>query len=280
MAVNSITTNVSAAIALSNLNNTSAEMQVVQARVSTGLLVNSASDNPAVWAIAQRSRSDMASLSAATDSLNRTKSVVDMSTAAASQVSDILNKIRTKVSSATDASLDSASRSQLNTDVANLITQINWTVGAASFNGVNLLKSGATSLSAMADVSGGVVSVQANVLNVKSGGGNSKGITFSAASSFSSVSAANKLLSQVNASITNVNAAVSNFGASSTALASQSAFISALSDSLNAGISNLVDADIAKESANLQALQTKQQLGVQVLQIANSSKSALLSLFR
>ncbi len=280
MATNSINSNVSAQVALSNLNATSAQLQVVQTRVSTGLAVNSATDNPAVWAIAQRSRSDVASLAAATESLTRTKSVVDLSTAAASQVSDILNQIRTKVSSATDASLDSSSRSQLNSDVSNLISQINRTVNAASFNGVNLLKSGATSLSALADVSGGVVSVSANVLNVKSGGSNAKGITFSAGSSFSTVSAATKLLNQINTSITNVNTAVSNLGASSTALASQASFISTLSDSLNTGIGNLVDADIAKESANLQALQTKQQLGVQVLQIANSSKSALLSLFR
>ena len=57
-------------------------------------------------------------------------------------------------------------------------------------------------------------------------------------------------------------------------------FIQTLQDQLNNGVSNLVDADIAKESANLQALQTKQQLGIQALQIANSSNGALLSLFR
>ncbi len=53
-----------------------------------------------------------------------------------------------------------------------------------------------------------------------------------------------------------------------------------LQDSLTTGISNLVDADMASESATLQALQTKQQLGIQALAIANSSNSILLSLFR
>ncbi len=57
-------------------------------------------------------------------------------------------------------------------------------------------------------------------------------------------------------------------------------FIGKLQDSLEAGVGNLVDADLAKESARLQALQTKQQLGVQALSIANSSSSSLLSLFR
>ncbi|MBU4435074.1 MAG: flagellin, partial [Alphaproteobacteria bacterium] len=53
-----------------------------------------------------------------------------------------------------------------------------------------------------------------------------------------------------------------------------------LQDSLDAGVGNLVDADLAKESAKLQSLQTKQQLGVQALSIANQASSSILSLFR
>jgi len=60
----------------------------------------------------------------------------------------------------------------------------------------------------------------------------------------------------------------------------QLAFTQKLQDALEAGAGNLVDADLAKESARLTALQTKQQLGVQALSIANSSSSALLGLFR
>jgi flagellin len=56
--------------------------------------------------------------------------------------------------------------------------------------------------------------------------------------------------------------------------------VGSLQSSLTTGISNLVDADMASESATLQALQTKQQLGVQALSIANSSSSVLLTLFR
>ncbi|MDZ4062940.1 MAG: flagellin, partial [Brevundimonas sp.] len=58
------------------------------------------------------------------------------------------------------------------------------------------------------------------------------------------------------------------------------AFNDKLQDALEAGIGNLVDADLAKESARLTALQTKQQLGVQALSIANQSSSILLGLFR
>ena len=69
-------------------------------------------------------------------------------------------------------------------------------------------------------------------------------------------------------------------GAQSKALDVQKSFLGKLSDSIEAGIGNLVDADLAKESARLQALQVKQQLGAQALSIANSAPSVVLSFFR
>ena len=73
---------------------------------------------------------------------------------------------------------------------------------------------------------------------------------------------------------------MTHLGTGSNAMASQMNFVGSLQDSLNEGISNLVDADMAAESAKLQALQTKQQLGVQALSIANQSTSIMLTLFR
>ncbi len=87
-------------------------------------------------------------------------------------------------------------------------------------------------------------------------------------------------LTLVNASITNVGASLARLGTGANSLATHQSFVGKLQDSIEAGIGNLVDADLAKESARLQALQTKQQLGVQALSIANSSTSILLGLFR
>ena len=88
------------------------------------------------------------------------------------------------------------------------------------------------------------------------------------------------MITTVNTSITNTNAALARLGTKSKALDLHTAFIGKLQDSLDAGVGNLVDADLAKESAKLQALQTKQQLGIQALSIANSSTQSLLSLFQ
>ena len=69
------------------------------------------------------------------------------------------------------------------------------------------------------------------------------------------------MIATVNTAITNVSSALSKLGTGSKALGSHLTFISKLQDTIDAGVGNLVDADLAKESAKLQALQTKQQLG-------------------
>jgi flagellin len=104
--------------------------------------------------------------------------------------------------------------------------------------------------------------------------------TVTAGATFTTHATASAVLAAVNTAITAVNAAVAKLGTGVNALQSQLSFVQSQSDTLTTGIGNLVDADVAKESANLTALQTKQQLGVQALSIANSSNSVLLSLFQ
>lgn len=84
----------------------------------------------------------------------------------------------------------------------------------------------------------------------------------------------------IDTALTNLNKDLATLGAQSKALDVQKTFLGKLSDSIEAGIGNLVDADLAKESARLQALQVKQQLGAQALSIANQAPSIVLSFFR
>ena len=274
--LNSINTNSGSLIALQNLNATATQLQTTQNRISTGLAVSSAKDNGAIWAIAQNSRGAISSLDAVKSCLQRAQSTVDVAVSAGQTISDLLNQVKSKTLAATDTSLDTASRTALNSDVKALVGQITKIVSNADFNGANLIKTGGSSLFALANAAGtSKLTVGAVSLAV----GGSK-ITFTANSGFTTATTASSLLSLVNTSITNVNAAVAGLGTSSNALTTHLNFVSQLQDTLTQGVGNLVDADVAKESANLTALQTKQQLGVQALSIANSSKSSLLSLFR
>ena len=273
---NSINTNVGAMIALQNLNITNNTLSTTQNRINTGLKVATAKDNGAIWAIAQNQRADVSGLDSVKDSLQRGQSVVDVAISAAETVSDLLNQMKAKALAATDTSLDTAARTALNSDYTALREQIKKTVSNASFNGANLLKTAAANLVTLADATGTqklTVASQVMVL----GGAN---VTVTATSSFNTAATASTALGLVNASITNVNAAIAKLGTGSKALGTHLDFIGKLQDTMVGGIGNLVDADIAKESATLQALQTKQQLGVQALGIANSSSSILLSLFR
>jgi flagellin len=277
MAMNSINTNVGAMIALQNLNATNSQLATAQSRINTGLKIANAKDNGAIWAIAQNQRSDVGALEAVTDSLNRGKSTLDVAISAGETISDLLNQMKAKALAAADVSLDATSRAALNEDFKALRDQIKKTVSNANFNGANLLETGATNLYSLADATGSSkLTVVAQVMGLGAAG---TVVTVGATASFNTAATASALVSTLTTSITQVNAAVAKLGTSSKAYDLHSAFVAKLIDTMTAGIGNLVDADVAKESATLQALQTKQQLGIQALSIANQSPQAILSLF-
>ena len=272
----SVITNASALVALQNLNATAQHLSDTQNRISTGLKVASAKDNGAIWAIAQNQRSNISALDQVKDSLNRAQSTVDVAVSAGQSISDLLNQMKAKALAATDTTLDVNSVTALANDYKALRDQIGKIVANADFNGANMIKTGGISVFALANASGSSKLTVAAV-NLGLGGGT---VAVTAAATFTTSATASAQMALVNTSITNVNAAVAKLGTGSTAIQTHLAFIGKLQDTLTTGVGNLVDADVAKESANLTALQTKQQLGVQALSIANQAPQFLLSLFQ
>ena len=272
----SINTNGASLLALQNLNGTASSLQKTQNEISTGLRVAGATDNGATWAIAQNERSNISALDTSMDSLNRAVSTVDVAVSAGQSISDLLNQMKSKALAATDTSLNTTSITALANDFVALRNQIKQLVTNADFNGVNMIQTGGTSVYALANSSGSS-KLTVSAVSLALGGGT---VTITAGGTFSTNATASAQLALVNASITNVNAAVAKLGTGVNALQTQLSFVSQLQDTLTTGVGNLVDADVAKESANLTALQTKQQLGVQALSIANSASSSLLSLFQ
>ena len=272
----SVNTNVGALVALQNLNATSKDLQTVQGRINTGLKVASAKDNGAIWAIAQSQRAQSSSLDAVKDSLQRGQSIADVALAAGGTVSDLLLQMKAKALAASDTSLDTSSRNALNEDFKSLRDQITTVVTNADFNGSNLLSNGAADLTSIGNADGtSVITVAAEDLSL--GNGN---VTVTSTSTIGTVTTAIAMISAVKVSIDNVSAALARLGTGSKALESHLTFVGKLKDALDTGVGNLVDADLAKESAKFQALQTKQQLGIQALSIANQSTQIVLGLFR
>ena len=274
--VMSVNTNVGAMIALQNLNATNAQLATTQNRINTGKSVANAKDNGAIWAIAQGQRAEIGALNAVKQSLDRGVAAVDVALAAGETVSDLLLQMKEKALAATDASLKTAARAALNEDFTALRDQIASVTANAEFNGVNLLETGATGFQALANAQGSsTLTVGAEVMAL-----GSTNVSVAATQTIATLSDATAALADVTASIDTVSGALARLGTKSKALSTHITFVGKLSDALEAGVGNLVDADLAKESAKLQALQTKQQLGVQALGIANQTPQLVLSLFR
>ena len=398
----SVNTNTGAFVALQNLSTTNRSLAEVQNRVNTGLRVSSAKDDSSSYSIAQGLRGDVAGLSAVQTSLNRAKSSLDVAVQAGESISDLLNRAREIAVAASDAGLDTSSRTALNNDFKSIVSQIGSVVSQAEFNGTNLIKATPDSISAITAVKqnstvdrislSGVdlnangksaeIKTSAATVTLASGntlaqvlaGGSTGALTtantqnaafarattntangvklvssdtieldLSAASpaavgngtnitltvggaafqvantattgkvtistsslaatgaatfTYSTAGAAagnNTTLSDLDLTVAtdrelaiavvdnfknNVNATLSTFGSTSRQIDIQQQFATKLTDSINSGIGNLVDADLAKESARLQALQVKQQLGLQALSIANQAPQSVISLFQ
>ena len=276
MALNSVNTNTGALVALQNLNKTNSELGTTQNRINTGQKVSTAKDNGAIWAIAQTQRGTANALNAVKGSLERGQSTIDVAMAAGETVSNLLIEMKEKSLAASDTTLDATSRAALNEDFKALRDQITKAVTNADFNGANMIKASGNSVVALANADGtSKITVAAQSLAL--GGAN---VTVVAAASLGTATIAAAMVTTVSTSITNVGAALAKLGTGSKALESHLSFVAKLQDTLDAGVGNLVDADLARESAKLQALQTKQQLGIQALSIANGATNSLLGLFR
>jgi len=427
--MSSVNTNYGAMVALQSLNKTNRDLEVVQGRINTGLKVSSAKDDGAVFAIAEGMRNRVNTIMTVKDTINRANSVVETSIAAGTAIGDVLKQMKEKATAAAANDLTNDQRTALNADFVQLRDQVSRIVGAATFNGTNLINGTATAgiqvmmsdqgstanvqrrnsdTAALGDIllsrgqvisdmveddgttagfddattaddsdfvrvtvgtganeevfnvvidqgmtvgqfadafsvaTGGRVKASFNdatgqityegstafTLNLEEGDGgtditgagaaallgtgattgtavNSAGIAsttpttttvsgfnfglgvsgqalagISATADITTQGNAQNLLAALDTAITGLNRDLATMGSQSRALEAQNNFLTKLSDSLEKGVGNLVDADLAKESARLQSLQIKQQLGAQALSIANQAPSLVLSLFR
>jgi len=272
-----INTNKSAMVALQNLNSTSDKLGVTQNKVGTGLRIANSKDNSSIWAIAQNQRADIGGLSSVKMGLDRAQSIGDVALTAGQSISELLVQMKEKVVAAQDASITTTSRRALDADFKSLLSQISQVIRNASFDGADLLDNSLPGgLRFLADADATTYVTLANQ-DLSLG---STIITLASTSSITSTTLASNALSQLQASIGNVSLALARMGAQVRQIENHNKFVGKLSDSIEAGIGNLVDADLAKESARLQALQVQQQLGAQALSIANQSPNIILSLFR
>ena len=273
----SVHTNTSAMIALQNLNKTNEDIQGVQNRINTGLKVAGAKDNSSVYAVAQGMRSDIGAYGSVSSSLDRAVSIGDVAMAAGESISDLLIQMREKATAALDPSIDTFSRQAYDSDFKQLLDQVRVVLNNAEFDGANLLDGSQTNGIAFLADADATRSVTLGGQNMSISGSI---VTLANNASLGTVTLSANVLTAIQTSLDNVNQALANLGSDLKKIEAHRTFVGKLTDSLTKGVGNLVDADLAKESARLQALQVKQQLGVQALSIANQAPSSILGYFR
>jgi flagellin len=275
---NSVNTNKGAMVALQSLNATNRVLFQTQNAISTGLKVANAKDNGAIWAIANKMRSDVSAYDRVVESNENASAKVDIAISSGESIMELLNEMKGKALAASQAGLSVSAQAAMNADFIQLRDQITNIIANSTFDGANMTNGAAAINSAVSlgDAAGGNNITIAGA-NIGLGGAI---VTVGAASDVASAANATTALGLVNTSITNLGTQITVWGAGSKRLDMHKRFVSKLQDALTSGIGGMVDADLSKESARLQATQVKQQLGIQSLSIANGSTQSLLSLFR
>ena len=273
--VNSVNTNYGALVALQSLNRTNQELGSVQKRVSTGYRVNDAVDDGAAFAVAQGIRSNVAAIGAVNQQLNIAKGVVGTGLEAATSISNTLIKMREVTTKLADTNLSTSQRSQYNADLSRLAGEVTNFISNAEFNGTNLLGTIAGGVSVISNVGGTTFTISNQELSVT--------VRALLTTSFASAALAAAVLSSGGAQLSAENIVatfLNNLGGDRRRVDNQINFNSALQKASEEALGFVVDADLAKESSRLTALQIRQQLGTQTLGIANQGPQVLLGLFR
>jgi flagellin len=271
---NSVFTNPSAFTALRSLNKINQRLDTTQGRVSTGLKVASSLDDASAFAVAQGIRAEVRALDSVIQGLNNSKAVGKVAVAGATAVSNLMIDIRQKLTELANSSISTSQRTIIRRDFTELVSQAANFVSNATYNGFALLTSNAQTVNTLSNLGGDQLSLTAQT-NVKILINSLAGATTTTAANAQSV-----IVGQFNDLETSVAQALGTLGAEVRALDLQTGFLEELRDTTTIGLGNIVDADLARESAKLTSQQIQQELSVQTLSIANTRPNTILSLFR
>ena len=294
--------------ALQSLRSTNAEMLQTQNRISTGLRVSSASDNAAYWSIATTMRGDKSSISAVSDALGLGSATAEIASKGIESAIDVAGKIKDKLLAARTPGVD---RAKIQSEIAELQSSLQAIVDGASFNGQNWLTGDSTDTTTSrsivssftrgsdGSISIGTISVDLdNNRLIDTASSSASGLLNTEATSGSTtytvmdldissltddtadLDVIEDMLSTVDTAISSMTDAATSLGAIKTRIDIQKDFADAMKSAIDKGVGQLVDADMNEESTRLQALQVRQQLGIQALSIANQQAQSILSLFR
>ncbi len=281
--MNSIITNNAAALAVEILNTTSSQLQSTQKQISTGYRVADATDDGAAFAVAQRVRSDVGALTTANQQLGNTTGILQTTSSALTSVSNALASARDLLVNLSGSGVEGTTRAQYITSYQQQIALVKANIQDASYGGKTLIGN----LTGSSGTYGAVNVIRnetGSSYNINSFSGSS--LYASVAFTTTQLNSATAVTGLISSTGTFINAQstletqLNTYGAASNFVSGQQTYNNNKIDALNAGLGALVDANLTQESAQLQALQVRQQLATQSLSIANQAPQSLLKLFQ
>ncbi|WP_407474702.1 flagellin [Sulfitobacter sp. PM12] len=291
--MSSILTNSSAINALATLKDVNRGLNQTQDRVSTGLKVASGKDNAAYFAVSETMKGDSGMFKAINEGMTATKNSVATARLGAETVADIAQQIVERVAF---AQTDGVDRADVQLEIDALVKNMGTAIEQATFNGDNLVDGNSMDGTADSNPDNSVIVTN----GVTRSGGTFATTTFkfegvnldaiktafegikvySETSGTPDVIDMEQALQDAEAELAASIEAATSLGITENALDGQMQFIDSLTDTLDSGVSSMVDADMEEEAARLQAYQVQQQLATQSLSIANQAPQNILSLFR
>lgn len=290
-----INTNLMSLNAQRNLSHSQGSLATSIQRLSSGLRVNSAKDDAAGLAISERMNAQVRGMDVAQRNAGDAISLAQTAEGSLGQVSDMLQRMRELAVQSANGTNSTSDRGNLQAEYSQLSSEVKRTLSGTSFNGTNLFDSAtAFDFQVGAGTSGNdTVSITRNKLTggtAIAAGGVGAGIaaanaadalaTATGVNISTSAATATEGIQAIDAALDKVNTERANYGAAQNRFETAISSLKVSSENTSAARGRIVDADYAKESANLTRAQVLQQAGTAMLSQANSLPNNVLSLLR
>jgi flagellin-like hook-associated protein FlgL len=272
MAISDITLGAGLRANLSSLQLTSALMARTTERLATGLKVNTAVDDPTAFFAAQAHRSRASDLAARKDGMAEALQTIQAASEGITAITSLIEQARGIVDSARSASAADAATLQAQYD--EVLAQIDTLAADSGYRGVNLLEAGGTGSLTVTFNEGG-----SSTLTVAGFDATSAGLLITAGTDFTLVAELDTHTTELDTALNTLRANAKGLAANSGVITARQEFTIGMINSLQVGADNLTAADENEESANMLALQTRQQLAIATLGMASQAQQSILRLF-
>jgi flagellin len=270
-----INTNLMSLNAQRNLNSTQSSLATSMQRLSSGLRVNSAKDDAAGIAIAERMNAQVRGMNVAIRNANDGISMAQTAEGGIAKIGDMLQRMRELAVQSANATNTSADQANLNMEFAQLASEVSRTITSTKFNGKQVIGSDAGTQTFQVGANVGdtidVVSVDLNGITA---------IGSAVAGGIDSVNGATTAMADIDAALDAINTERAMYGAAQNRLEAAISTLQISSENTAAARGRIMDADFATETANLSRAQILQQAGTAMLAQANQVPQQVLQLLR